>query len=68
MIFRFKYVQYMTCSVLGKLNVFGRHSNNSELPIRPVDIVQKELTIFGTLINPFTFHEAVNLLLNMKDQ
>ena len=52
----------------GKLNVFGCCPKVSEMNINPAEIMLKELSIFGTLINPFTFPAATTLVNNMADK
>jgi threonine dehydrogenase-like Zn-dependent dehydrogenase len=46
----------------GRVLVFGVADPASTVAIRPQEVFAKELTILGTVINPFTHHRAVELL------
>ena len=52
----------------GKLNVFGCCPKVSEMNINPAEIMLKELTIFGTLVDHFTFPAAATLVSDMADK
>jgi threonine dehydrogenase-like Zn-dependent dehydrogenase len=46
----------------GTILVFGVANPGETAAIRPQEVFAKELTILGTVINPFTHHRAVELL------
>ena len=51
---------------LGKINVYGCHPKGQSIQgFEPADIMLKELTILGTLLNPYTMPEAVSLIQDM---
>jgi len=45
-----------------RIQVFGVANPGETATIRPEEIFAKELTILGTVINPYTHHRAVELL------
>ena len=47
----------------GQVLLFGVASPETEISASPFDIFSKELSIKGSLINPYTHQEAVMLLL-----
>ena len=47
---------------MGKLLLFGICPQNSIIKINPFQIFQKELTILGSVINPFTFQESIDFI------
>ena len=49
----------------GTILVFGVAPPHATATVRPYDIFQRELTIVGTLINPYTHQRAVELLPQM---
>lgn len=42
--------------------LFGLGSPGDEIPLRPFEVFQKELTIRSSFINPYTMERAVNLI------
>ncbi len=46
----------------GRVLVFGVANPGDTATIKPQEVFAKELTILGTVINPFTHHRAVELL------
>ena len=50
----------------GKLNVFGCCPKLSTMEIHPAEFMLREVSIIGTLINPFKFPAAVELVGAMK--
>ena len=46
----------------GKVLLFGLTSPDCEVSIRPFDLFERELTIHGSFINPYTMGRAVSLL------
>jgi threonine dehydrogenase-like Zn-dependent dehydrogenase len=46
----------------GKVLIFGVANPGDTAAIRPQELFAKELTILGTVINPYTHHRAVELL------
>ena len=50
----------------GKFLLFGCCPQESEIKLNPFDIVLKELTIIGSLINPYTFPKALALVDRMS--
>ncbi|MGD9900681.1 MAG: zinc-dependent alcohol dehydrogenase family protein [Calditrichaceae bacterium] len=46
---------------MGKFLFFGVCPQNSRININPFQIFKNELTIIGSVINPFTFQTAINL-------
>jgi threonine dehydrogenase-like Zn-dependent dehydrogenase len=46
----------------GRILVFGVANPGETASIKPQEVFVKELTILGTVINPFTHHRAVELL------
>ena len=46
----------------GKILVFGVAPMNAVARLRPYDLFVRELTLIGTVINPYTHERAVNLL------
>ena len=49
-----------------RLIIFGLASGNDSINLNLQNIILKELTIKSSLLNPFTFSRAVNLLVNKK--
>jgi L-iditol 2-dehydrogenase len=49
-----------------RLVIFGLASVNDSINLSLQNIFLKELTIKGSLLNPFTFSRAINLLINKK--
>ena len=49
----------------GKLNIFGCCPKDAKLTISPILIMEKELTIIGTMFNPFRFPSTVGLVSGM---
>jgi len=47
---------------LGKFLFFGICPEDSKISIQPFQIFQKELTLIGSVINPFTFQRAIELM------
>jgi len=47
---------------LGKFLFFGVCPQNSEIKINPFQVFKKELTLIGSVINPFTFSRAIRLI------
>ncbi|MEJ2637438.1 MAG: alcohol dehydrogenase catalytic domain-containing protein [Calditrichia bacterium] len=47
---------------LGKFLFFGVCPQHSQLQLKPFDIFKKELTLLGSVINPFTFSRAIDFL------
>ena len=47
---------------LGKFLFFGICPQNSQIKINPFQIFKKELTLIGSVINPFTFSRAIRLI------
>ena len=52
----------------GKMLVFGCCPKDSTIKINPNDVCFKELKIMGSLINPFTFPKAVELVKDMAEK
>lgn len=52
----------------GKILLFGCYPQNAELKFSPHDILSKELKIFGTQSNPYTFPRALQLIRDMGQQ
>ncbi len=50
----------------GRVVIFGLSEKKDLLNINLQDFFLKELTVKGSLLNPFTFSRAVNLLINNK--
>ena len=50
----------------GKILWFGVSSPEMEIPIKPFEIYQKELTIKGSFVNPYTTRAAIKLLADEK--
>jgi hypothetical protein len=52
------------------LNIYGCHPRDQAIQqFLPADIMFKELTIIGTLLNPFSMAEAISLIHDMaRDQ
>ncbi len=48
-----------------KILIFGCSPMGAEMKICPEEIFAKELTIMGTMINPFTYGRSVALASNM---
>jgi threonine dehydrogenase-like Zn-dependent dehydrogenase len=48
-----------------RLLVFGVTAPDVKVNINPYEVFRKELTIIGTVINPYSFHRAVELLPNL---
>ena len=46
----------------GTLLLLGLGSPTGSLPIRPNDVVDRELAIVGAVLNPFSFQRAIDLL------
>ncbi|MDW7681836.1 MAG: zinc-dependent alcohol dehydrogenase family protein [bacterium] len=57
-----------SCRRGGSVIMFGLAAPDCEIPIKPYDIFEKELTIRSSFINPFTQHRALNLLGSGKVQ
>lgn len=51
----------------GKMLVFGCCPKNSSIKIDPHEVYAKELKIIGSLINPFTFPGAIQLVKDMAE-
>ena len=49
----------------GKLNIFGCCPKDAKMTINPIEIMQKELTVIGTIFNPFRFPSTVGLVAGM---
>jgi threonine dehydrogenase-like Zn-dependent dehydrogenase len=47
---------------LGKFLFFGVCPQNSHIKINPFQVFKKELTLIGSVINPFTFSRAIRLI------
>lgn len=52
----------------GRIVLFGLSNKNDTVNINLQDLFLKELTIKGSLLNPFTFSRAVELLIDKKIQ
>jgi len=52
----------MYLNPMGKLLLFGICPQNSSININPFQVFQKELTIFGSVINPHTFPKSIDLI------
>lgn len=52
----------------GKMLVFGCCPKDSSIKIDPHEVYAKELKIIGSLINPFTFPKAVQLVKDMAEK
>lgn len=50
----------------GSVLIFGVAAPDASVALRPLDVFTRELTILGTVINPFTHQRAVNLLPRMN--
>ncbi len=50
----------------GRVVIFGVTDQNKTMAIAPYDIYQKNITIRGSFLNPFTFATAIGLLNNKK--
>jgi D-arabinitol dehydrogenase (NADP+) len=57
-------IQYL--NPMGKLLLFGICPQNSTININPFQVFQKELTIFGSVINPHTFPKSIDLIKTMN--
>ena len=66
----YAFVTHSTFS--GTLNVYGCHPKNpakpEKLDIEPADIMLKELTIVGTLLNPNCFPEAISMVQDLAKE
>ena len=51
---------------LGKFLFFGICPQGSKINIEPFNIFQKELTFLGSVINPFTFPRAIQLISHIQ--
>ena len=51
-----------------KLVLFGCCPENSEIKLDPFQIYNKEVTIVGSLINPYTFPKAILLVKDMGEK
>ncbi len=51
---------------LGKFLFFGVCPQNSRISINPYQIFRQELTIIGSVINPFTFRSTIDLLSSIE--
>ena len=51
----------------GKLNVFGCCPKMSTMQVHPAEFMLREVSVIGTLINPYKFPSAVQLVGAMKD-
>jgi threonine dehydrogenase-like Zn-dependent dehydrogenase len=51
---------------LGKFLFFGMCPQDATLRINPFSIFQKELTLIGSVINPFTFSRAAELIQQLE--
>jgi threonine dehydrogenase-like Zn-dependent dehydrogenase len=51
---------------LGKFMFFGICSKDTMIRINPFKIFQKELSLFGSVINPFTFSRALELIQQIR--
>lgn len=49
-----------------RILVFGVAESGQSAAIRPQEVFAKELTILGTVINPFTHHRAIELLPSLR--
>ncbi len=52
----------------GRLNVFGCCPKKSTMTINPAEFMLREITVTGTLINPFTYPAAVKLTSAMAEK
>lgn len=59
----FKWTRYGAIFVL-----FGCCPKNSQITLNPLDIAMKELKIIGSLINPFTFPRAIQVVQDMAEK
>lgn len=50
----------------GRVLFFGMCDRKDTINLRPQEIFYKELTLVGSILNPFTFQKAVNLLAEEK--
>ncbi|HKJ81493.1 MAG TPA: zinc-binding dehydrogenase, partial [Ignavibacteriaceae bacterium] len=50
----------------GRVIIFGLAAKSESINLNLQEIFLKELTIKSSLLNPFTFSRAVNLLINKK--
>jgi len=50
----------------GRVLLFGLCDRHDTVTLRPQEIFYKELTLLGSILNPFTFQRAVNLLAEGK--
>ncbi|MGH7457434.1 MAG: zinc-binding dehydrogenase, partial [bacterium] len=50
----------------GRVLLFGMCDRKDTVTLRPQEIFYKELTLVGSILNPFTFQKAVNLLAEGK--
>jgi threonine dehydrogenase-like Zn-dependent dehydrogenase len=51
----------------GKCLLFGCYPQDSEVKLNPYDIYSKELRIYGSQANPFTFPQAIQLVRDMTE-
>ncbi len=51
---------------IGKLLLFGVSPKDSYLQINPFQVFKKELTILGSVINPFCFSRALHLIADIQ--
>jgi 2-desacetyl-2-hydroxyethyl bacteriochlorophyllide A dehydrogenase len=54
------------CKKGGTVMMFGLASPDCEIPLRPFEVFQKELTIKSSFVNPFTQSRALSLLSSGK--
>ncbi len=52
----------------GMLNVFGCCPKKSKMTIHPAEFMLREVSIIGTLINPFTYPKTIQLVANMANR
>ena len=57
-------IQYL--NPMGKLLLFGICPQNSVININPFQVFKKELTIIGSVINPFTFSYGIDIINTIK--
>lgn len=50
----------------GKFLIFGVSPKESKIKINPFCVFSKELTIAGSLVNPFTFESAISIVHSME--
>ncbi|ESO90859.1 hypothetical protein LOTGIDRAFT_122580 [Lottia gigantea] len=52
----------------GKLLLFGLTPMDADIKLKPFEIVNKEIKIFGTAFSPFCFPKSVSLVSDMADK